>query len=127
MYFSFSCGLKSKFLLAIFSIILFITLFIGFAQAYFLKVKERLGGTELYQAFLHTMNEFGRSILEVRDLYYKVTALLSQHPDLSEEFLAFLLPEQAMQCGKLMEYLMITMMKDFFRRLEVSISRDIEM
>ena len=83
-------------------------------------MKERLGDTELYHAFLHTMNEFGTSIIEVRDLYYKVTSLLSQHPDLSEEFLAFLLPEQAMQCGKLMEYLMITKMRDFFRRLEVN-------
>ncbi|PSN49695.1 hypothetical protein C0J52_05320 [Blattella germanica] len=91
----------------------------GFAQAYFLKVKERLEGTELYHAFLHTMNEFGTSIIEVTDLYQKITALLSQHPDLSEEFLAFLLPEQAMQCGKLMEYLMITKMRDFLRRLEI--------
>ncbi|KAJ9585932.1 hypothetical protein L9F63_020440, partial [Diploptera punctata] len=90
----------------------------GFAQAYFLKVKERLEGTELYETFLQTMNDFGTSIIEVQDLYYKVTSLLSEHPDLSEEFLAFLLPEQAMQCGKLMEYLMITKMRDFFRRLE---------
>ncbi|PNF25535.1 hypothetical protein B7P43_G05199 [Cryptotermes secundus] len=91
----------------------------GFAQAYFLKVKERLEGTELYQEFLNIMNEFGTSILDVSDLYKKITALLKQHPDLCEEFVAFLLPEQAMQCGKFMEYLMITKMRDFFRKLEI--------
>jgi hypothetical protein len=82
-------------------------------------VKERLEGTELYQEFLNIMNEFGTSIVDVSDLYKKVTALLKQHPDLCEEFVAFLLPEQAMQCGKFMEYLMITQMRDFFRKLEV--------
>ncbi|XP_069685710.1 uncharacterized protein [Periplaneta americana] len=91
----------------------------GFAQAYFLKVKERLEGTDVYHEFLHTMNEFGTSIVDVCDLYRKLTAVLNQHPDLSEEFLAFLLPEQAMKCGKLMEYLIITKMKDFFRKLEI--------
>jgi histone deacetylase complex regulatory component SIN3 len=91
----------------------------GFAQAYFLKLKGRLEGTELYQEFLNIMNEFGTSIVDVSDLYKKITAILKHHPDLSEEFLAFLLPEQAMQCGKFMEYLMITKMRDFFRKLEV--------
>jgi hypothetical protein len=91
----------------------------GFAQAYFLKVKERLEGTELYQEFLNVMNEFGRSIVDVSDLYSKVTGILKEHPDLCEEFVAFLLPEQAMQCGKFMEYLLITKMRDFFRKLEV--------
>lgn len=92
----------------------------GFAQAYFLKVKERLEGTELYQEFLNIMNEFGTSIIDVTDLYSKVTDTLKEHPDLCKEFVAFLLPEQAMQCGKFMEYLMITKMRDFFRKLEVS-------
>ncbi|XP_021924612.1 uncharacterized protein LOC110832158 isoform X2 [Zootermopsis nevadensis] len=91
----------------------------GFAQAYFLKVKERLEGTDIYQEFLHIMNEFGTSIADVSDLYKKVTAVLNQHPDLCEEFVAFLLPEQAMQCGKFMEYLMVTKMRDFFRKLEI--------
>jgi hypothetical protein len=91
----------------------------GFAQAYFLKVKERLEGTELYQEFLNIMNEFGTSIVDVSDLYSKVTSTLKEHPDLCEEFVAFLLPEQAMQCGKFMEYLLITKMRDFFRKLEV--------
>lgn len=67
------------------------------------------------------MNEFGTSIADVSDLYKKVTAVLNQHPDLCEEFVAFLLPEQAMQCGKFMEYLMVTKMRDFFRKLEVCI------
>lgn len=84
-----------------------------------MKVKERLEGTELYQEFLNVMNEFGTSILDVSDLYSKVTGILKQHPDLCEEFVAFLLPEQAMQCGKFMEYLLITKMRDFFRKLEV--------
>lgn len=84
-------------------------------------MKERLEGTDIYQEFLHIMNEFGTSIADVSDLYKKVTAVLNQHPDLCEEFVAFLLPEQAMQCGKFMEYLMVTKMRDFFRKLEVCI------
>ncbi|XP_067001212.2 GON-4-like protein [Anabrus simplex] len=93
----------------------------GYAQAYFMKVTERLEGKDnaLYQEFLKTINDFGHTIFSVPELYHKITAMFHGHPDLAEEFLTFLLPEQAMECGKFMEHLMLTKMKDFFRMLEV--------
>lgn len=97
----------------------------SFAQAYFLKVKEMLEGkdSETYQQFLETLNDFGSKIATVPDLYKKVSSVLHSYPDLVSEFVVFLLPEQAMECGKLMEYLMLTKMSNFFRRLEVYFKR----
>ncbi|XP_049963056.1 uncharacterized protein LOC126483869 isoform X1 [Schistocerca serialis cubense] len=97
----------------------------SFAQAYFLKVKETLEGkdSDTYQLFLEVLNDFGSKIATVPDLYRKVSSVLHNYPDLVSEFVVFLLPEQAMQCGKLMEYLILTKMSNFFKRLEVYFKR----
>ncbi|XP_063239206.1 uncharacterized protein LOC134540413 [Bacillus rossius redtenbacheri] len=91
-----------------------------FAYAYFMKVKERLEGREdeAYQGFVQLVREFERAQFPVAELYARAVRLLGRHADLAGEFLAFLLPEQALQCGRLVEHLLLTKMRDFFRKLE---------
>ncbi|KAK7863845.1 hypothetical protein R5R35_003329 [Gryllus longicercus] len=97
----------------------------AFAQSYFLKVTETLHGKDdaTYSEFMRTMNDFGVTIFDATELYKKVTNIFEKYPDLSEEFLAFLLPEQAMQCGKFMEYIILTKMRSFCRKLELYYSK----
>lgn len=57
--------------------------------------------------------------MDAASLYTRMTALLSPHKDLIDEFLAFLLPDQAKQVGRLMDYILLVKMKDFINKLEV--------
>ncbi len=49
-----------------------------------------------------------------------VRTVLEGHPDLVEDFAAFLLPEQAKACGLLMQNLEYSRARAFLRKLEVS-------
>lgn len=97
----------------------------AFAQAYFIKVTETLLGKDdaTYSKFMKTMNNFGVTIFEATELFRRVTEIFEHYPELGEEFLAFLLPEQAMECGKFMEYIILTKMRSFCRKLEVYYSK----
>lgn len=89
-----------------------------FAASYFQKVKERLDNGPLFGKFVELMDDLNRTN-SVTDLYHRVINLLKEYPDLCEEFLLFLLPKQAIQCGKFMEHLALTEMSSFLRKLEV--------
>jgi len=98
-------------------------LFTEYALAYFLKTKERLeSDKETFDKFLELMNDFNSTNNNVVDLYHRIAGLLSQYPDLCEEFLAFLLPEQAIQCERFMEHLSLAEMMSFLKKIEVSLS-----
>lgn len=93
-------------------------LVVVFAASYFQKVKERLDSGPLFCKFVELMDDLDRTHC-VTDLYHRMINLLEGHPDLCEEFLLFLLPTQAIQCGKFMEHLALTEMSAFLRKLEV--------
>ncbi|RZF46058.1 hypothetical protein LSTR_LSTR004771 [Laodelphax striatellus] len=57
------------------------------------------------------------------DLYGKVNDILKDTPDLEQEFLAFLLPEQAMEVGRFIDHLCVVSMRNFFRKLEVCFAK----
>ncbi|KAI4321360.1 hypothetical protein MLD38_034752 [Melastoma candidum] len=54
------------------------------------KVKERLGSSDDYQAFLKCLHMYSNGIIKRNDLQILVTDLLGKYPDLMEEFNDFL-------------------------------------
>lgn len=95
----------------------------NFAQAYFDKVHERLEIENpcSYQKFMEVLSEYDPS-KSIGDLWEKVEAILLPHPDLSEEFLTFLTPEQAKRVGKLVPHFLVANMSLFLRKLEIYFS-----
>ncbi|XP_075215908.1 uncharacterized protein LOC142321584 [Lycorma delicatula] len=94
----------------------------SFAQAYYLKVRDRLEENAFLQ-FVNALNSFDNQCVTVSDLYHNIMTILKPHSDLSEEFIGFLLPEQAMELGVYMEYLCITKMRQFLQKLEIYFSK----
>lgn len=57
--------------------------------------------------------------MSVCDLYKKVKSLFASHSDLIEDFVAFLTPEQAVECGVFMDHLLLTTMSDFLNMIDI--------
>lgn len=95
------------------------------SQSYFLKVRDRYENQNpaVFSKFVELMNDFGKRLYSISDFYHQVINLLEDSPDLCEEFLLFLHPDQALQCGKFMEHLALTEMKSFLNKLEVCFSK----
>ncbi|XP_034235782.1 GON-4-like protein [Thrips palmi] len=93
-----------------------------FAASYIGKIRERYDSGPQFSKFMELVNELDRT-QSVTDLYHRVINLFEEQPDLGEEFLLFLLPKQAIQCGKFMEHLALTEMSSFLRKLEVCFAK----
>ncbi|XP_022189621.2 GON-4-like protein [Nilaparvata lugens] len=94
-----------------------------FAQAYLVKASEQLE-PHVYTRFVKTLSEFEASRGDsMAELYRNVNDILKNTPDLEQEFLAFLLPEQAMEVGRFIDHLCVVSMRDFFRKLEVCFAK----
>jgi len=84
------------------------------------KMRERLD-PESFDVAIKLLVAFG----DVDDnninlLYKQITELFTtKNEDLIYEFLGFLLPGQALLMGKLTDYLELTRIKDFTRKLQV--------
>ncbi|KAE8746928.1 hypothetical protein FOCC_FOCC006348 [Frankliniella occidentalis] len=89
------------------------------------KVRDRYENQNpaVFSKFVELMNDFGKRLYSISDFYHQVINLLEDSPDLCEEFLLFLHPDQALQCGKFMEHLALTEMKSFLNKLEVCFSK----
>uniref|UniRef100_A0A1Y1MDI7 Myb-like domain-containing protein n=1 Tax=Photinus pyralis TaxID=7054 RepID=A0A1Y1MDI7_PHOPY len=91
----------------------------SYAQAYFDKVKERLS-PEDYKEFMEVLNNFEENTCSVTELYKQIESVMgSEHSDLKEEFLTFLMPSQAKEIGKLIPYYTLSNMSLFLRKLEL--------
>ncbi|KAK3908687.1 GON-4-like protein [Frankliniella fusca] len=90
----------------------------GLAVSFYVKVKERYEKQkpEIFAKFTDLLH---LKTFQITDFYHRVIALLNDSPDLCEEFLLFLLPDQALLCGKFMEHLALTEMTSFLKKLEV--------
>lgn len=91
--------------------------FLGFVHAFYNKVHERLEVNDSNK-FMQLLCDYeaGHSAIE---LLNNIDTILSKYPDLSEEFLAFLTPEQAHKMGKFVPYFMLKNMTLFLRKLEI--------
>uniref|UniRef100_A0A670ZPG5 Uncharacterized protein n=1 Tax=Pseudonaja textilis TaxID=8673 RepID=A0A670ZPG5_PSETE len=74
----------------------------AFAQAYLNRVREALRLVPgKYEEFLRNIYEFENNLQKQTavDLYARLRILLQDWPQLLTDFAAFLLPEQALECG----------------------------
>ncbi|XP_072535573.1 GON-4-like protein isoform X2 [Salminus brasiliensis] len=96
---------------------------IAFAQAYLNRVREAMQDTPgKMEEFLSLLYEFeqggeGRSAVE---LFSQLKPLLKDWPELLSDFAAFLLPEQALECGLFEEQQAFERSRRFLRQLEIS-------
>ncbi|XP_053639464.1 GON-4-like protein isoform X2 [Cherax quadricarinatus] len=92
------------------------------AQSYLMRVREALVAKDpaAFKEFLCILNKFtetpGQSPLQ---LHNQLSEVLKDFPQLMEEFVSFLLPQQAMILGKYAQYCAIHRMRDFLEKLEL--------
>lgn len=93
----------------------------AFAENYLLRVQQRFKGKEdnIYNQFLDLICNFQVNGVSVCDLYKEIRTLFACHTDLSEDFIAFLTPDQALECGVFMNHLLLTTMSDFLNLIDI--------
>ncbi|XP_026581611.1 GON-4-like protein [Pseudonaja textilis] len=94
----------------------------AFAQAYLNRVREALRLVPgKYEEFLRNIYEFENNLQKQTavDLYARLRILLQDWPQLLTDFAAFLLPEQALECGLFEEQQAFEKSRTFLRRLEI--------
>ncbi|XP_074020541.1 LOW QUALITY PROTEIN: GON-4-like protein [Numenius arquata] len=95
---------------------------LAFAQAYLTRVREALQHVPgKYEDFLRVIYEFEISTGKrtAVDLYSTLQKLLHDWPQLLTDFAAFLLPEQALECGLFEEQQAFEKSRKFLRQLEI--------
>uniref|UniRef100_A0A7M4E9E5 GON-4-like protein n=1 Tax=Crocodylus porosus TaxID=8502 RepID=A0A7M4E9E5_CROPO len=95
---------------------------LAFAQAYLNRVREALRSVPgKYEDFLRVIYEFETSSDKrtAVDLYSTLQNLLHEWPQLLTDFAAFLLPEQALECGLFEEQQAFEKSRKFLRQLEI--------
>ncbi|XP_053350062.1 GON-4-like protein isoform X3 [Clarias gariepinus] len=96
---------------------------IAYAQAYLNRVKEALQDTPgKVEEFLSLLYEFeqGSESRSVVELFCQLKPMLKDCPELLRDFAAFLLPEQALECGLFEEQQAFERSRRFLRQLEIS-------
>ncbi|XP_037511393.1 GON-4-like protein isoform X1 [Rhipicephalus sanguineus] len=95
-----------------------------FTQQYLNRVQEALKDDEArHQKFIDLMKTAHCDQVNPVELYKNIEELLHDHQDLVDDFVGFLLPEQALQCGKLLQYLNFRKIHLFLRKLEVHLGQ----
>ncbi|KAM9368502.1 GON-4-like protein [Phaethornis superciliosus] len=95
---------------------------LAFAQAYLSRVREALQHVPgKYEDFLRVIYEFeiNTDKRTAVDLYSTLQKLLHEWPQLLTDFAAFLLPEQALECGLFEEQQAFEKSRKFLRQLEI--------
>ncbi|XP_069796660.1 GON-4-like protein isoform X2 [Narcine bancroftii] len=94
----------------------------AFAQAYLSKVREALRNVPgKYEEFLRVLYDFEMNPDQrtAVDLYGDLCDIVQDWPQLLKDFAAFLLPEQALQCGLFEEQQAFDKSRKFLRQLEI--------
>ncbi|XP_060614141.2 GON-4-like protein [Anolis sagrei] len=95
---------------------------LAFAQAYLSRVREALRSVPgKYEEFLRIIYEFENNAQKQTavDLYARLRSVLQECPQLLTDFAAFLLPEQALECGLFEEQQAFEKSRKFLRQLEI--------
>lgn len=95
-----------------------------FTQQYLNRVQEALKDDDArHKKFIDLMKTAHCDQVNPVELYKNIEELLHDHQDLVDDFVGFLLPEQALQCGKLLQYLNFRKIHLFLRKLEVHLGQ----
>lgn len=95
-----------------------------YAEGYMKKMRERLD-IESFDLAIKLLASFGdANDSNINLLYEQITEVLTdKNDDLIYEFLGFLLPGQALSIGKFTDYLELTRIKEFIRKLQVCMKK----
>ena len=93
----------------------------AYALGYFAKVRNQLEqeNPNAFKDFVNTLGHFKSSTNSITELYKKMESILGSYPDLMDEFVLFLSPEVAAQCGLQFQHFLYVRMRDFFTKLKV--------
>ncbi|XP_063295368.1 GON-4-like protein [Pelobates fuscus] len=94
----------------------------AFAKEYLNRVREALKVVPgKYEQFLHLIYQFetNKDTRTAVDLYENLRKILCDWPKLLKDFAAFLLPEQALECGLFQEQQAFEKSRTFLRQLEI--------
>lgn len=96
--------------------------FLDYAEGYMKKMRERLD-TESFDLAIKLLASFGDADdSNINLLYQQITKVFTnKNEDLIFEFLGLLLPGQALSIGKFTDYLEVTKIKEFIRKLQVCV------
>jgi hypothetical protein len=88
-----------------------------------MKVRSRLEQSNpvAFKEFFTTLGQFQSSSGSFLDLYRKIETILKDNMDLLEEFVLFLSPEAAAQCGVQFQHFLYVRMREFFSKLKVNV------
>ena len=91
------------------------------ALNYFIKIRNRLEqqNPAAFKDFVTTLGHFQSSSCSTSELYTKLVPILRDHQDLIEEFVPFLSPEAAAQCGVQFQHFLYVRMREFFSKLKI--------
>ncbi|CAK6979512.1 LOW QUALITY PROTEIN: GON-4-like protein [Scomber scombrus] len=96
---------------------------VAFAQSYLNRVREALqdfpGKVEEFVCLLNEFEQLGEG-QRVLALFRKLRCILGNRTDLLRDFAAFMLPEQALECGLFEEQQAFERSRRFLRQLEIS-------
>ncbi|GFU30788.1 GON-4-like protein [Nephila pilipes] len=91
-----------------------------FANSYLLRASEILkGNPEIYEIFLSILCKYHQSTRPPVELYRELKEVLKDYPTLVRDFIIFLRPEQAKECGKYKEHVALNRIREFFWKIEV--------
>ncbi|GFY45020.1 GON-4-like protein [Trichonephila inaurata madagascariensis] len=91
-----------------------------FANSYLLRASEILkGNPEIYENFLSVLCKYHQSTRPPVELYKELKEVLKDYPTLVRDFIIFLKPEQAKECGKYKEHVALSRIREFFWKIEV--------
>ncbi|GIY58405.1 GON-4-like protein [Caerostris extrusa] len=91
-----------------------------FANSYLLRASEILKGSpEIYEKFLSVLCKYHQSTRPPVELYLEIKETLKDYPALVRDFIIFLKPEQAKECGKYKELVALNKIREFFRKVEM--------
>ncbi|KFM58845.1 GON-4-like protein, partial [Stegodyphus mimosarum] len=94
-----------------------------FANSYLLRVTEALkNDPETCEKFLKVLCKHQYSARSPVKLYFELKEILKDYPCLVDDFIAFLHPEQAKDCGKYKEYVILRKIREFLRKIEIHFS-----
>ncbi|XP_050529081.1 uncharacterized protein LOC126898780 isoform X2 [Daktulosphaira vitifoliae] len=94
-----------------------------YAEGFIKKIRERLD-VESFKHAIKLLGSLSNTDENITSLYQQITEILTnKNEDLIYEFLGFLHPGQALSIGKFSEYLELTRMKEFIRKLQVCMKK----
>ncbi|XP_055954237.1 GON-4-like protein [Argiope bruennichi] len=91
-----------------------------FANSYLLRASEVLKtNPEVYEQFLSILCKYHQSTKSPVELYNELKEVLKDYPTLVRDFIIFLKPEQAKECGKYKEHIALSRIREFFWKIEM--------